>query len=411
MSGSAPEDYTMEIGPMGPIGEGESLILRVNRNCPWNRCLFCPVYKGATFSARSRAEIKADIDVVRRTCEALEKASFELGLRGRMTRGVVERAIKSAPSVYGVYSTDVTDGQLRAIHTLSNTANWMICGSRRVFLQDADALLMKPDDLLDVIRYLNDSFPSVETVSSYARSLTCHRRTPGELKELHDAGLSWCYVGIESGCDDVLNFMKKGVSRKQHISGGRKLIDAGIRVAAFVMPGLAGAGPEQADRHMRETVEVLNEIRPTEVRVRSLAVQEDSPLYGKWTEGEFRPPSDARMVDELRQLIEGISFACSFETLQMTNLFTMRGRLPADREAYLDQIRSFETLSPWEKARHILSRYRLEGYVKCVRAWGLYDRTLDALVRDAERGVTEGAADALALVDLAVLAIKAKGIP
>jgi hypothetical protein len=404
-------DYAMEMGPMGPIGEGESLILRVNRNCPWNRCFFCPVYKGRTFSARSVADIKADIEAVRRACESLERNSFAMDLSGRVSREVVQRAIRSNPSVYGTYPAGVTESQWKAIRTLSNVANWMIHGSRRVFLQDADAVLMKTPDLLDVLRYLRESFPSVRMVSSYARSLTCHRRTPGELRELHDAGLSWCYVGIESGCDDVLSFMKKGVSKKQHISGGRKLMDAGILMAAFVMPGLAGAGRERAEKHIRETVEVLNEIRPTEVRVRSLAVQEDSPLYGKWKEGEFRPLSDAQMAGELRRLIEGLSFDCSFETLQMTNMFTMRGRLPLNREVYLEEIGRFEALSPPEKARFILSRYEHEGYMECVESWGLYDRVLDNLVREAESGIRDGAEDSLERVDRAVFALKSKGIP
>jgi len=396
---------------MGPIGEGESLILRVNRNCPWNRCLFCPVYKGRTFSARSAAEIKRDIDVVRRTSECLEETSFAMGLSGRMDREVVERVIGDNPSAYGKYPGNVTESGREAVHTLGNVANWMFHGSRRVFLQDADAILMKPGELLDVLKYLRESFPSVKMVSSYARSLTCHRRTPGELAELHDAGLSWCYVGIESGCDDVLSFMKKGVSKKEHISGGRKLIEAGIHMAAFVMPGLAGAEPEQAERHIGETMEVLNEIRPTEVRVRSLAVQEDSPLYEKWKQGEFKPSADAQMAGELRRLIEGLSFDCSFESLQMTNLFVMRGRLPRDRERWTEAISAFERLPLPERARFILSRYRREGYVECVKLWGHYDNALDSLIRDAERGLGDGADDAAERVDRAVLAIKSKGIP
>jgi len=349
--------------------------------------------------------------VVRRTSGCLEETSFAMGLSGRIDREVVERVISDNPSAYGEYPGGPTKSGREAVQTLGNVANWMFHGSRRVFLQDADAILMKPGELLEVLKYLRESFPTVKMVSSYARSLTCHRRTPGELEELHDAGLSWCYVGIESGCDDALSFMKKGVSKKEHVSGGRKLIDAGIRMAAFVMPGLAGADPEQAERHIRETVEVLNEIRPTEVRVRSLAVQEDSPLYEKWNQGEFKPPTDTQMAGEVRRLIEGISFDCSFETLQMTNLFVMKGRLPQDRARWIEAIRAFERLPLPERARFILSRYKNEGYVKCVKFWGLYDSVLDALIRDAEEGLRDGAEDAPERVDRAVLAVKSKGIP
>ncbi len=264
---------------MGPVGEGEALILRVSSNCPWNQCLFCPFYKGRTFSIRTLPEIEADIAVARRFYESLERTSWDMGFGGSVNTAVIDEQIKRSPGVYGKYPLEVTEAQWQAFRTLCNVANWMTHGARKVFLQDANAVSMKPTDLLHTLHHLRKTFPSVERVSCYARSRTCDKLTLEELKELHDAGLSWCYVGIESGCDDVLRYMKKGVSKKEHISGCRKLIDAGICVAAFVMPGLAGAEKSHADRHIQETIHVLNEIRPTEVRVRSLAVRDKSLFY------------------------------------------------------------------------------------------------------------------------------------
>ncbi len=279
MNSERPENCTMEMGPMGPVGEGEALILRVSSNCPWNQCLFCPFYKGRTFSIRTLPEIEADIAVARRFYEALERTSWDMGFGGSVNTAVIDEQIKRSPGVYGKYPLEVTEAQWQAFRTLCNVANWMTHGARKVFLQDANAVSMKPTDLLHTLHHLRKTFPSVERVSCYARSRTCDKLTLEELKELHDAGLSWCYVGIESGCDDVLRYMKKGVSKKEHISGCRKLIDAGICVAAFVMPGLAGAEKSHADRHIQETIHVLNEIRPTEVRVRSLAVRDKSLFY------------------------------------------------------------------------------------------------------------------------------------
>ncbi|MDD2338094.1 MAG: radical SAM protein [Geobacteraceae bacterium] len=396
---------------MGPVGEGESLILRVSSNCPWNQCLFCPFYKGRTFSIRTLPEIEADITVVLRTYESLEKTSWDMGFGGSVNRAVIDKQIKLSPVVYGKYPLEVTEAQWKAFRTLSNVANWMTHGARNVFLQDANALSMKPADLLHILHYLRKTFPSVEHISCYARSLTCDKLTLEGLKELHDAGLSWCYVGIESGCDDVLRYMKKGVSKKEHISGCRKLIDAGICVAAFVMPGLAGAEKRFADRHIQETIRVLNEIRPTEVRVRSLAVLEGSPLYKKWKAGDFTPPTEDQNVEELRRLIEGIKFDCSFETLQLTNALTLSGQLCADRGRFLKQIETYQELSLLERARYLLCRYMHEGYVECVRSWGLYDRHLNALIFYAVRGIEEEAGDAMERVERAVLTIKSKGIP
>ncbi|MCX5918031.1 MAG: radical SAM protein [Deltaproteobacteria bacterium] len=406
-----PDDYTMELGPMGPIGEGAALMLRVNRNCPWNQCLFCSVYKQSRFSARSVEEIKGDIDTARRIGDLLEGKSREMGLNGWIQQEVIEKVIREQPEIFGDYPTRVTQEQRRALRCLSNVAGWYMYGARRVFLQDANALFLKAGDLVEVLRYLKGAFPTVDTVTCYARAKTCAQRTPEELKELHEAGLSWCLVGIESGCDRVLDSMKKGATKGDHISGGQKLMASGIKMAAFVMPGLAGGDREMSARHILDTLDVLNEIRPTEIRVRSLAVLESAPLRGKWEAGEFLPPSEEQMVDELKGLIEGVNFDCTFETLQMTNLFTFKGQLPARRNTFLDAISDYQALSPLERARYLLNRYIHGGYLDFVQSWDCPDPTLQKKIGEAEKSLEEESPEALGKVERVLWAVKSKGIP
>ncbi len=411
MTQRRPEDYAIDLGPMGPIGEGEALLLRVNRNCPWNQCLFCPVYKGKKFSTRSVAEIKGDIEAVRRVYDLLQAASWEVGPAGRMNKEAVQPVIRSHPEIYGEYPLKVTEAQWPALQTLSNVANWEMHGARRVFLQDANALFLKPADLIEVLRYLKESFPTIETITCYARSKTCAQRSPEELKELRDAGLSWCFVGIESGCDEVLDYMRKGAKKKEHIAGGQKLMQAGIRLAAFIMPGLAGNNRGLAPEHTRETTAVLNEIKPTEVRVRSLAILESAPLYARWESGEFGAPSEDQMIGEIKILLEGLNFDCTFETLQLTNVFTWKGRLAANREAWLAQIDRYQALLPEDRARFLLYRYLYEGNLSFIESWGKYDPRLQAMIEQANRSLEEQPEEALEKVERAICAIKSKGIP
>jgi histone acetyltransferase (RNA polymerase elongator complex component) len=396
---------------MGPIGEGAALMLRVNRNCPWNQCLFCSVYKPSKFSGRSVEEVKRDIDAARRVGDLLEGTSWEIGLNGYVQHEVIEASIKKYPDVYGEYPSRVTETQRTALRCLGNLANWYMYGARRVFLQDANALFMKAAELIEVLRYLKKAFPTVDTVTCYARARTCAQRSAEEWKDLHAAGLSWCFVGIESGNDEVLEFMKKGASRKEHMEGGRKLMDSGVQMAAFVMPGLAGRDPERSREHTADTVAVLNEIRPTEVRVRSLAVLESAPLRGKWEAGEFLPPSEEQMVDELKGLIEGVNFDCTFETLQMTNLFTFKGQLPARRNTFLDAISDYQALSPLERARYLLNRYIHGGYLDFVQSWDCPDPTLQKKIGEAEKSLEEESPEALGKVERVLWAVKSKGIP
>jgi len=406
------EDCTIECGPMGPIGEHEALILRVNRHCPWNRCLFCPVYKDRKFSPRSLDEIKRDIDAVALLQDTLEAVSWEMGTSGRINGETVRELVRRYPAVFGDYPHDMTFAQARAVDTLGAVTNWLLYGARRVFLQDADALIMKSAELVEAIRYLKKAFPSVTTVSSYARSKTCQRKGPEKLSELRESGLSWCYVGIESGCDDVLSFMKKGVTGREHIEGGRAVMDAGISMAAFVMPGLAGGEAASSRRHMDETISVLNEIRPSEVRVRSLAVNGQSLLYDRWRAGAFTEPTDDLMIDELKALIEGLAFECTFETLQMTNpLFTVRGLFSKLKGEMLRAIAEYQELPASERARFILDRYTEGGYLSFVRRWGKYDEGLQAAIADARESLERGDPQSVEKVSRAVFAIKSKGVP
>jgi radical SAM superfamily enzyme YgiQ (UPF0313 family) len=406
-----PHDYSMELGPMGPIGEGQSLLVRVNRNCPWNRCLFCPVYKGTSFSSRSPEEIMDDINAARRTCELLESTSWHMGLYGRFSPEVVQEAVRSYPEVYGQYPEHCSVEQIMALNTLRNVTNWHYHGARRVFLQDADALAMNPAKLSVVMRYLKESFPTVDIITCYARSQTCHRRSLQDFADLKASGLTMCLVGIETGSDKLLKYMQKGVSESEHVDAGYKLAACGIEMAAFVMPGLGGRHEEFSD-HITRTTEVLNTISPAEVRVRSLAIVEKSPLYERWKSGGFPAPTEEQMIDEIGYLVEQLGFDCELETLQMTNtLFSFRGSLSLHRDALIERIAWFKAMPEHERAKVLLQRCTDEGYLNFVSSWRKYDGTIERLVEEAKRSIEQASPDALAKTNKALFAIKSKGIP
>jgi hypothetical protein len=407
-----PLQYAVEPGLMGAIGEYESLMLRVNRNCPWNRCLFCPVYKDHKFGTRGARELKRDIDAVSRTRDLIAQAAHGAGAEWMITRRLLYDVIERNPLIYGASGAGRSPEQRMALHCLSQTAGWLSHGSRRVFLQDADALAMKIPDLVETLEYLKRSFPSVETVTCYARSRSCARRSAEDLAALGRAGLSWCFVGVESGWDAVLETMNKGVTRKEHIETGRKLRQAGIHLAAFVMPGLAGRDPSRSRTHVLDTVAVLNEMRPGEVRVRSLAVLRYAPLYRLWESGEFDPPTEDSLVEEIRSLLEGIDFECTIETLQMTNpVVSIKGPISVEREPALERLASYQALAPGDRALFTLGRYLGGGYLRYVEQLGGMDAELESLIDRAWSSAQSGASDALPLAERAIFAMKSRGVP
>ena len=403
-----PDDYSFDIGPMGAIGEQGSLLLRVNRNCPWNRCLFCPLYKGRKFESRVVEEIKHDIDAVKFLADELTSLSFELGFNGQVNREVAMALVRENP---GIFQPGRVDDRLLDLRyaSLSNVCNWLESGGKHVFLQDADALIMRTHELVAVLKHLKDVFPGIERVTSYARSKSCIHKNREQLKEIHDAGLSRVLVGIESGYDPVLEFMHKGVTAREHIEGGRKVIDSGMGLVAFVMPGLGGK--RWAEGHILETTRVLKEIQPQLVRLRSLAIQEASPLYGLWKSGDFEPPTDDDMVEEIKRLVEGLDFNCDIEAGQLTNiLFELHGQLPDQKAYLLHLIQRYQAMSPEQRMRFRFERY-LKYYLPYLEQVGKLDDSLLRLVEEARSRMAKRPDEAGLIVEKAILAIKQRGIP
>jgi len=397
---------------MGAIGESGSLMLRVNRNCPWNRCLFCPVYKNDAFSTRTVEEIKRDIDAVCRTRALLFSEARGRSEEGVTTPELLSEVICRNPAIYGATFSQPPPEQSAARNCLSQTAGWLYHGARRVFLQDADALAIKVSHLIEALEYLKRTFPTIDTITCYARAKSCQRRSVEELTALRRAGLSFCFVGVESGCDAVLRYMNKGVTGSEHIEAGHKLRQAGIAVAAFVMPGLGGHDPSQSKNHIAETVRVLNEMRPHEVRVRSLAILQSALLYQRWQSGEFTAPTEDQLVEELIALLEGIAFECTIETLQMTNpVISIKGPIGVKRGPALKQLAAYQALTANERARFSLNRYIGGGYLRFVDDWERLDQELERLIELAYDGAQSGAPDALERAEKAIFTLKSKGIP
>ncbi len=331
---------------------------------------------------------------------------------GRVNQEVINEITWNYPEVYGEDDYDLPPENYAARRSLYNVANWLSYGKRRVFLQDANSLIMRTGELLEVLRYLKGIFPTTTTITSYARSKTCAQRSLEELEELRETGLSWLFVGIESGCDEVLKFMQKGITAAEHIEGGQKVMKAGINLAVFVMPGLAGKSGELAEKHVSETIRILNEIKPTEVRVRSLAILENSLLYPRWESGEFEAPTEDQMIDEIRRIIDNLDFDCIFETRQRTNvLFNVRVRLSVEKPRMLAKIASYQAMPPLEKLRFRFNRYLYDGYLGLVERWGKFDSQLYELVEEAKLSLEEGSTDAELKTEQAIFVIKSKGIP
>ena len=200
--------HSFQIGMYRPPSEGAraSLLLQVTENCPWDRCSFCCLYRGKKFGFRSVGEIKRDIDAAKALADELIRISKQLGYKGKVNRKVI-LTIVEADSSLGLNSSFIT------------VAHWLLTRGKTAFLQDSNSLVMKPVDLIEILKYLRSSFPSLERVTSYARSHTLYHRKLSDLKEIRAAGLDRLHTGLETGDDELLSKVSKGVTSQQQIEG------------------------------------------------------------------------------------------------------------------------------------------------------------------------------------------------
>ena len=301
--------YSFEIGPQRPPSEGGSfsLLLRATRNCPWNRCAFCRSYKGERFELRSVAEIKADIESAKALSAEIKALSWKLGYAGKLWS---LSTIIQSQAFYGKEVSYLAGGEFKNFLCVVNVFNWLLSGGKTAFLQDADTPIMRTYQLVEVVSYLREVFPSLERVTSYARAKTIVRKQPEELSQLHQSGLSRLHIGLESGDDELLSYISKGVTAEEHILAGRKALEAGFELSEYVMPGLGGK--KRWLQHARNTARVLNEINPHFIRLRPFVPRYGTPMFEAYQKWEYELTSPHERLREIRLMVENLKVTSRF---------------------------------------------------------------------------------------------------
>ena len=294
------ERFPFELGPIRPVDEADSLLIRTTRGCPWNRCEFCVNYKSMRFSMRSVDEIKQDI--------------------------------VAAAKHYGNHP----------FHSC--------------FLQDGDSFIMKTEDLLEILTFLRQHFPSLKRVTSYGRAQTMTRKSPQEIQEIHDAGLTLLYCGMESGSDKVLKKVRKGVTSGDIIKAAQMAKAAGMEISEFIILGLGGTA--LWEEHATETARVLNEIDPDFIRVLTIGIKEGSGLEKQMKEGTYQLQTEKNVIEEQRLLIEGLDGVSSYYVNHhsVDLLMEARGQLPGDKPRLLAIMDSYLALPENERINFTLGR-------------------------------------------------------
>ena len=274
-----------------PPSEAYSLIVQVTYGCSHNTCAFCGMYKEKRFALRPLAEVLEDFHLARQ------------------------------------YYRNVG----------------------RIFLADGDALIRKVSDLVTILDTIRELFPECERVSSYASPSSLQIRTDEELQLLRDKGLTLLYMGLESGCDDVLKLMRKGHTSAEIVECGQKVKRNGIGLSVTAITGLGG--PELMEAHAVDTAKALNAMNPEYIGILTLVVEDGTPLRDWVQEGKFHLLTPAQVLQETKLMVESFDSPGSvFRMNHASNYLSLKGTLNEDKEAMLAQIRRaerhMETLRP-----------------------------------------------------------------
>ena len=264
-----------------PPSEAKSLIFQVTLGCSFNQCSFCDMYRNKEYSEKTWDEVKAEIDLM----------------------------AKQLPD---------TD---------------------RIFLADGDALNISAEYMVQIVEYLYNSFPKLERVSCYAMPMNLLKKTPEELKKMHDAGLKMLYLGIESGSDIILKKITKGATAETIIRACRKAIETGFTLSCIIILGLGGK--TYSKEHIKETARVVSASSPHYLGTLTLILetgvkQEFLTKFGE----EFHPINDEEALIELHDLVEQIDVKekMLFRANHGSNAYNIAGTFPDEKNAMLEKI-------------------------------------------------------------------------
>lgn len=286
-------EYHFETGMYRPPSEGgsASLLIRFTRNCPWNFCTFCSMYKTEKFQLRSLKEIKSDIDAMAALADDLKAESVRLGLKGQINRQAILSLLVRSPHLNYHQGADMF-------------IQWLLAGGKTAFIQDGNSLIMPPRELIEALTHLKTTFPSINRITTYARAKTVAQRSLEDLQAIRAAGLDRVHLGLETGDDDLLKQIKKGVNAHGHITGGQKAMAAGFQVSEYWMPGLGGK--IMSEQHALNTAKVLNQINPHYIRSRPFRPIPGTPMDDQVRAGKLILLTPREQLLELRLMISAL---------------------------------------------------------------------------------------------------------
>lgn len=263
-----------------PPSEAFSLILQITIGCSHNKCSFCSMYKGVQFHIKPFEQIKAEIDYFRSRAKYVN----------------------------------------------------------RIFLADGDALIVPTEKLIEILKYIKNIFPECERISTYASPKSLELKSEDELKKIKDNGISLLYIGAESGSDEVLKNINKGVTSKELGDLILKAKKVGFKTSVTFIVGILGE--KDFREHAIATGNFISRCEPDYVGILSLMLEENTTIYQEWLKGNFKEADGIDILKEIKLIIENINVTSNivFRSNHASNYINLKGNLPEDKKRLIQEI-------------------------------------------------------------------------
>lgn len=263
-----------------PPSEARSIIIQATIGCSHNKCTFCSMYKADNFRIKKTREIIEDINVARMNYENIN----------------------------------------------------------RVFLADGDALMIKTEELISILKHIKITIPECERIGIYASPKSIMTKSLDELKGLQNAGLSIAYLGLESGSDEILEAINKGATSGEIIHEANKLKSANILLSVTLISGLGGI--DKWKQHATESAKAINQIQPDYLGLLTLMIEQSTEMYDKVSSGDFQLLTPKEIAEETLLMLENLEVNnCIFRSNHASNYISLKGTLNKDKSMMMDQLK------------------------------------------------------------------------
>lgn len=280
-----------------PPYEADSLLLEVTAGCTHHRCKFCTLYGDLPFKFRMSP------------IEDIENDLLEAQILRHNPVSMMTARLQGLPRPKPM---------------------------ERVFLTGANPFILKTEKLLEIAALIRKYLPSVRTIGCFARITDSVKKTDEELALLRQAGYNGLTIGVETGDDTALSFMRKGYTSQDILTQCKRLEQADIEYGFFYLTGISGKG--NGETGAKASANIFNQLHPFLIGPNMLTVYPESRLYQEILSGNWEEESEIEKYRELRTLVTHLDISTYFAAMGASNAFQLRGHLPEEKEQLLDTL-------------------------------------------------------------------------